>query len=757
MNPPKPPPPRFVKEDDFPFAAILIVALLLFLAALCARADGTFSGANTFTTPGTFTIQSGVTLSGTWNFTNATVQGLTVGAAGVNGELQWNNTGVLNGLSTLTTDGQDITTPASRFFFVDITDPSKKARLTLANVPTGQSVQVNVSDNSTTVVGDAGAANNFLTGISTVGAVTKARPTIANLTDLSGASKLIGAGSGGAGVVELSLGANLSISGTTINASTGGVGDGDKGDISVTGGGGTWTIDAQAVSYSKLQNVTQNRILGRISSGSGQVEELTGAQVTPLLSTFSDSTAGLVPASGGGTTTYLRADHTFAAPPGSGTVTTTGSPFINSLALFSGTTSITNLHNALGVAGFIKIGTDDLVTMRDGAGFRSDIGAGTVTSFSAGDLSPLFTTTESTVTTTPALTFNLSNAPSHEFFGNNTSGSAPPAWHRVDYIDLQGTVPISAIYLPGVSLLGRDTAGNGPATPLAVVSPLSISSGYLQISDGTISRAKLIDSPGLSVIGRAANSAGDPVDISTTAGSNAILRETGGGAIGWGQIATGGIANSAVTLAKIQNAALAGRLLGSNSSGGNAPYTELTARKNLNIDATGLDSGHYATGENQTGFSTDTYINGSRVSINAGSLTVGMMYHAAFNMSKTAAGTAALRYTLRIGTNGSGSDFAAVDFVPNINGTAAADIGLFEVWCYVRSSGGSTVVAGTTRITKNGTTTGLMNTGGQLVVTNPVTGSSFNSSSATKVGLSFNGGTSFSGTLGFIQAELIEP
>jgi hypothetical protein len=61
----------------------------------------------------------------------------------------------------------------------------------------------------------------------------------------------------------------------------GGVSDGDKGDITVSGSGNTWTIDPQAVSYSKLQNVTTNRLLGRATAGAGSAEELTlGANLT---------------------------------------------------------------------------------------------------------------------------------------------------------------------------------------------------------------------------------------------------------------------------------------------------------------------------------------------------------------------------------------------------------------------------------------------------------------------------------------------
>lgn len=101
-----------------------------------------------------------------------------------------------------------------------------------------------------------------------------------------------------------------------------------SGDVTGTSSGATsltpaLTITNNAVTNAKLADMATSTIKGRVASGTGDPQDLTGAQVNTLLPVFTSSLKGLTPASGGGVTNFLRADGTWAPPP-SGSVTSVG-------------------------------------------------------------------------------------------------------------------------------------------------------------------------------------------------------------------------------------------------------------------------------------------------------------------------------------------------------------------------------------------------------------------------------------------------
>ncbi len=102
-------------------------------------------------------------------------------------------------------------------------------------------------------------------------------------------------------------------------------------------------ITSGTLSISRLPSLAAHSYIGNNTGSSGASAAITTTQLTADLNAFTSSLKGLVPASGGGTTNFLRADGTFAAPPGpgGGTVTTTGSPINGNLTKFSGGSSIT--------------------------------------------------------------------------------------------------------------------------------------------------------------------------------------------------------------------------------------------------------------------------------------------------------------------------------------------------------------------------------------------------------------------------------
>lgn len=148
----------------------------------------------------------------------------------------------------------------------------------------------------------------------------------------------------------------------------------------------------------------------------------------------------------------------------------------------------------------------------------------------------------------------------------------------------------------------------------------------------------------------------------------------------------------------------------------------------------------------------DTYLTGSGITVPTGqALQVGTTFRWTFGMTKTAAGTAAPVWIVRVGTAGTTADTARVTFTSPSLQTAAIDTGMVDIVCILRNVGGAGVLQGILTLHHALATTGFASLGSVVVQAGSV---GFDTTVAgTIVGVSVNPGASGVWTHQVVMAE----
>lgn len=326
-------------------------------------------------------------------------------------------------------------------------------------------------------------------------------------------------------------------------------------------------IADDAVSNAKLANMAQATIKGRASgAGTGDPQDLTGAQAGQIVR-FSGQEDGST-AAGTFEPTLLATTSIYRInPAGNFDVTFTGFAFADGnaghvfLLLKQGTDGRCILQHNVGVTaanGAFTPDQEDLVLTAANecallwyqtSASRWNAVVGKVNDGDKGDITVTLGGTTWTIDNDVVSDAKLRNSSALSVIGRSANSTGDPA-------DISAVAASGAVLRESGSTLGFGTVATAG------------------LADDSVTNAKIRDSGALSVIGRSANSAGDPADISATAASGAVLRESGS-VLGFGTIATAGLADDVVTNAKLANMA-AGTVKGRQIDAGTGDPVDLT-------------------------------------------------------------------------------------------------------------------------------------------------------------------------------------
>ena len=473
------------------------------------NADGSTTGMSF--TGGPVTTSGTLTLGGTLALTNGGTGATSAGAAlttlgaypAANPNGYTSNTGTVTTASVVTANGVSgtvanaSTAPAITIALGAITPTSVAATGTVTGSNlTGTSSGTNTGDQAIVLSGDVSGSGS--TGITTT--IGANAVSYAKMQAISASSKLLGSTASGTAVAEITLGTNLSMTGSTLNAA---------------GGGGGGTVTSVGVSGAGLgvTNPNTTPVISQIAASAVNDGYMSIAYATKLDGIAAGASVTSVAASGG--TTGLG----FTGGPitGAGTLTLNGT-----LNADSGGTG----HTAPTVNGLLLIGDAvdeewDKATLTAGSGITITNGQGSITiaatGSGSGDVTGPSVSVDGDVAVFNGTTGKIIKVGTTTGTGNLVRATSPTLATPVLGTPTSGTLtnctfPV-AIENTGITcatarVLGRSTAGPGSVEQLTLGAGLSLSGGVLNAvgtgsgdvvgpgSSGTNQIARFVDTTG---------------------------------------------------------------------------------------------------------------------------------------------------------------------------------------------------------------------------------------------------------------------